>query len=96
MQSSFRLLATTAAVCTIFGFTAPAWATDGCNAVGQCIDQEGCSWAANKDGSNIDIITADGTYIHCASATSECTIPRVRPGGKMLASGAANLSRPRK
>ena len=41
-----------------------------------CIDQPGCSYAVGKDGKNIDILAADGTYIHCADANSECTIPR--------------------
>ena len=68
---------TTALVATAFAFATPAFATDGRTAVGMCINQTGCTYAVSKNGKNIDIIAADGTYIHCADAKSECTSPRI-------------------
>ncbi len=69
----------------------PAFATNGRQAVGMCIDQPGCTYAVSKDGTNIDIITADGTYIHCPDAKSECVIPRrvVKPSLDVFKPAAA-------
>lgn len=70
-----RIIAAVLLVSTI-AMSGPALATNGREAVGKCIDAAGCTWAMDKDGKNIEIITADGVYIHCADAKSECTIPR--------------------
>ena len=81
------ILATTIAIAASALTMSSAHATNGRQAVGMCIDQPGCSYAVGKDGKNIDIITADGTYIHCADAKSECTIPRKQRKNSRVDSG---------
>lgn len=78
------MLIATSLLVALVTLATPASATSGRQAVGMCIDAPGCTWAMDKDGKNIDILTADGTYIHCADATSECTIPRRAGPSKKL------------
>jgi hypothetical protein len=75
-MSANHILATTIAIAVSALAISSAQATNGRQAVGMCIDQKGCVYGVGKDGKNIDIIAADGTYIHCADVDSECTIPR--------------------
>jgi hypothetical protein len=90
-MSANRILAATIAISISAIAATPAFAINGRQAVGMCIDQTGCTFGVGKDGKNIDILTADGTYIHCPDAKSECTIPRKGKKGRAV-SGAASTS----
>ena len=81
---------------------APAFATNGRQAVGMCIEQSGCSWQRNKDGSILILSGGDNaTIITCPSAEAECKVAIHRsgkPGGKLpvqtIGSTAGRLARP--
>ncbi len=68
--------------------TTAAHATTGRQAVGTCIEKEGCLWTVHDDGS-ITILTDDGTFISCPGATAQCTVLRKRNAGN-TAMGAGN------
>jgi len=81
-----------AAVLSICGFSCnTAWAIDGRNAVGMCIDAgPKCAWSVNDKG-EVDICTASGC-VYCPSATSECELARTarpkptKPAGGVIVS----------
>jgi hypothetical protein len=84
LYSAFRmtgcLAVTTVAAILMIGAT-PAFAIDGRNAVGVCIDSTAsgarCAWNVNEKG-EIDICNKSGC-VYCASATAECAPARGRP-----------------
>ena len=90
-MSVSRILAAAIAITVSVIAASPAFAINGRQAVGLCIDQEGCTFGVGKNGKNIDILTADGTYIHCPDAKSQCTIPR-KANKPRAAAGAASTT----
>jgi hypothetical protein len=62
-------------------FSTPAYAINGRQAVGMCIDSTAsgarCAWSVNDKG-EIDICNKDGC-VHCASAEAECTMALTTP-----------------
>jgi hypothetical protein len=74
---------TVALIAIVIGLSLPtrAFAIDGRNAVGVCIDSTAsgahCAWSVNDKG-EIDICNKHGC-VYCESATSECVVAKKRP-----------------
>ena len=80
MSAKHIFAATFVAVMSVLSVSS-AQATKGRDAVGMCIDLPGCKFRVNQTGS-IDIFPADGSIIHCPSATDQCHAYNKKKGSR--------------